>query len=168
VNPGHIVFGAVLAAVLLVLGIFYFWRQLRTLRRLANSTLPDEEQIYSRYQARWRLLSSGLLILLAVLLTADLAFLEQPAHDIAEKAKAGRDAGEENPLTDTERLFVKVYGWFWIGFLLILLGVVLLAAVDLWSTRLYAWRARRRLQDDRRAMIERQVHRLRQERNERN
>jgi len=40
--------------------------------------------------------------------------------------------------------------------------------VDLWSTRRYGFRQLRRRPADRRAMIERQATRLRQERNERN
>ena len=46
-----------------------------------------------------------------------------------------------------------------------LLTVLALAAVDLFSTRSYARQAYRKLQADRRAMIERQVTRLRGERN---
>lgn len=167
-NPGHVVFACLLALVLFPLGLFYYRRQLRTLRGLANSTLPEEEDRYLRCQARWRLISSALLMVLAVGLVAAFVFLEQPAHEIAERTKALRDAGEEPERTPAERLFLRIYIGFWIVFLLILLVVVMLAAADLWSTRRYGLRQRRRLLDDRRAMIARQAHRLRQERNERN
>jgi len=169
VSGWHIGFGVVLAAGLLFLGVFYFRRQLRALHRLKTGpTLPDEETRYWRRQAWWRLVGSGLLVVLAVLLPLALIFLEPTAHDIAEYSKAMRDAGEEPIFSPAQRLFVKVYSGFWIAYLLILLVVLMLAAVDLWTTRRYGLRQHRRLQADRRAMIERQVNRMRQERNERN
>jgi hypothetical protein len=78
---------------------------------------------------------------------------------------ASLDAPAVPLLTPDERFFLRIYGGAWIGILLALLALVLLAAVDVWSTRRYGLRAQRKIQDDRRAMIARQVARLRQERN---
>ena len=49
----------------------------------------------------------------------------------------------------------------WIVILLLVLAVVLLAAVDIWSTRLFSLRQQRKILDDRRAMLEREVARYR-------
>ena len=91
-------------------------------------------------------------------------FLEEPAQHLADALDALRAAGGQVELTDAQRDFGRLYGGFWIVFLLILMVVVLLAAYDLWATRRYGLHERRRIQADRRAMLEQQISRLRQER----
>jgi hypothetical protein len=49
--------------------------------------------------------------------------------------------------------------------LLVLMIVVFMAALDYWATRRYGLRQHRKIIDDRRAMIEREISRLRQQRN---
>ena len=156
------VFGALLVAALLFVSLYYAWRQLRALRALRGASLPDEEMRYERAKARLRLINSVLTLLLAGLLIAGLVYLEGPAQRLADERAAAPDG---QPLTPQERVFVRLYGWFWIAFMLILLAVVALAAVDLFSTRRYGLRQHRKLQADRRAMIERQAARIRQQRN---
>ena len=53
--------------------------------------------------------------------------------------------------------FVLFYIGVWIGFLLLLMGLILLAAVDIWSTRRFSVRQQRKILDARRAMLEREV-----------
>jgi H+/gluconate symporter-like permease len=158
VSWSQIVFGVVLVLALLAVAGFFGWRQLLTLRRLrADPYLPDEERSYERSKAYRRLVSSVLMLVLAVLLGCLLAFYETPAQQIAD---------EDPPaFTPEQKLFLRIWGGSWVAFLLILMVVVLLAAADLWATRRYALRQYRKLQEDRRAMIERQAGRIRQERN---
>ena len=66
--------------------------------------------------------------------------------------------------TEAEKQTIRVWGGVWVAILLLLLIVVGLAAADLWSTRGHALRQFRKLQADRRAMIQRQTGRLREER----
>jgi hypothetical protein len=160
----ELVFGFVLVALLLFLGLFYGRRQVRALRGLnERPALPDEEMRHERGKARRRLVSCVLLLAMAGLLTVVLA-LAGRADRLAEERK-GLSAEEAPALSDEQRAFVRFYGWTVVAFLVLLMAVVLLAGADLWSTRRYGLKQLRKLQADRRAMIERQVLRMRQDRN---
>jgi H+/gluconate symporter-like permease len=162
-------FGGLLVAALLLMAFFYGARQLRQLRRLRQATdLPDDERDYEWRKARWRLVSSGLLLLLALLLASVLLFLEGPAQTLADQREALHQAGQNPPFDAEQKHFLRWWGGSWIAILLTLLAVVFLAALDLFATRRYGLRQHRKLQAERRDMIARQVSRLRQEWNERN
>ena len=60
----------------------------------------------------------------------------------------------------------ELYTIVWIIFLLLLLALVILAAVDIWFTRRFSLRQRRKILAERREMLEREVARLRERRNE--
>lgn len=164
----EIVTGTALAVLLFALAGGTLWWQLRNLRRLTQQQFPDDETRYVRRQGRRRLTIGGLLLVLGVLLVGALVFLEEPALKLGLEREALREAGKDDPLTPDQRRFAEVYRWYWMTFLVVLLGVIVLAGVDLWSVRRYGMKQRRRLNEDRRAMIQRQLHRLRQERDERN
>jgi uncharacterized membrane protein YbhN (UPF0104 family) len=159
----QIVSGALLVAMLLFVALYYGWRQVRALRDLGGKpNLPAEEMRYERGTAYRRLFSSVLMLVLAGLLSALLVYLENPTQRVIDR----RDAeGAPAPLTPQEKDTTRVWGWTWIAFLLVLLAVVLLAAIDLLATRRYGLKQYRKLQADRRAMLERQVGRMRRERN---
>jgi len=145
------------------LSLFYGRHQWQTLRRLRETCdLPADEVRRERRQSWRRLVSSALLLLIALLLVVAQLWLESPAQRLAEL----RDkTSKSTPLTDEERCFGYVYTGVWISVLLLLFGVVALAAFDLWAIRRYGRIQRRKLNDDRRAMIARQLRRLREERN---
>jgi hypothetical protein len=162
----QILFGAVLVLVLLFLAILYGVRQIVALRRLrAAEEMPLEERDYLRRRAWRRLLSSLLLLLLGAMLTVDLLFLEVPAQELADQREQLRQQGDTSPLNAEQRLFARRYGSFFVLFLLVLMVVVFLAALDYWATRRYGLGQHRKLLADRRAMIERELTRLRQQRN---
>ena len=151
----EIVFGSLLVAVLLLLSSYFGWRQWVVLRRLRAETLPSEESRYERRMAYRRLVSCGLTLLLGLLLASALSlfdpdFMKIPATE----------------LPSDQRLMLRVWGGSWVAILLLLLVVVGIAAVDLWSTRRHALQQFRKLQADRRAMIQRQSMRLREERDQ--
>jgi len=160
----QIVSGTLLVVLLVALSVYTAWRQVRALQALRASSLPDEEHRYEHRKAWRRLINSTLTFVLAALLVVGMVLLEDPAQRLADLRDAVADP-DQHPLTPEQKAFVRFYGTFWIVFLLILLAVLVLAALDLWSTRRYGLRAHRKLQADRRAMIERQVTRLRQQRN---
>lgn len=60
----------------------------------------------------------------------------------------------------------RLYAWLWTGVLLGLFGIVWLAGADLLSIRRYARRQQKRLEADRREMIERQLEVYRAERSD--
>jgi hypothetical protein len=158
----EIVFGTVLVVVLVLVSVVYGWRQLHQLRRLRASSLPDEEMRWESRKAWRRLVSSGLTFVMALLLAALLGFYESHAQRLADERDAVAPGTE---LTAEQKVFVRKWIGLLIALLAVLFTVVLLAGVDLWATRRYARRQFRKLQADRRAMIERQATRLRQERN---
>jgi hypothetical protein len=87
-----------------------------------------------------------------------------PVQQIAEKRQAF-DAESAPPIPDEDRPILRIWGWTLITFLLVLMLVIALAGIDLLSTRRYAMRQFRKLHADRRAMIEREAQRMRQQRN---
>jgi hypothetical protein len=162
VSAPEILFAAVLIVVLLGLAGYYAWRQVQTLRGLrGQENLPPEDQRYVRNQAWRRLACSGLMVVFAGLLAGwfFLGPIVQSMIDQAENTNGGPALGaEEKPLAR----FVTAY---WISALLVLLGMVLLALWDMLAIRRFGARQFRKLQADRRAMIERQAARLRHEGN---
>jgi hypothetical protein len=157
-------FGAVLVVVLVGLAVYFGRLQFLELRRLREmrDLLPDEEMRYERQKAYRRLISSALLLVLGILLIVLLTY-EHPAQRIAEEREALPDKSVR--FTEEQTEFLRTWGWTWISFLLVLMAVIVLAGIDLMSTRLYAIRQFRKLQADRRAMIERETQRMRQQRN---
>jgi hypothetical protein len=162
----QILFGAVLVLVLLSVAILYGVRQISALRRLPSAEeMPLEERNYLRSRARRRLVTSLLMLLLGVMLAVDLRYLEVPAQQLADQRAELQQQGDSTPLSAEQRSFARFYGSFFVFFLLVLMVVVLLAALDYWATRRYGLHQHRKLVADRRTMIEREISRLRQERN---
>lgn len=160
----EVLFGSVLVVILVLLSLVFGVRQVRELRRLRGLTLPEEEMRYERRKAWRRLVSSGLTLILAILLGGQLLLHEPDAGRLAQE-REGYDATNAPAFTDEQKLFLRIWGGTWIALLLVLLAVLILAAIDLWATRRYALKQYRKIQADRRAMIQRQTARLRQERN---
>ena len=157
-TPAQIVFGAALVVILLGLAIVYARKQLRVLKQTAGSAAAQSsEGVYLRRQAWRRLVSCALMAVLAVLLAGAMLYLEGPAQQLADQ---GPDVAEE----PAHRLFVNLYSYYWIGFLLLLLALVVLAGVDFWAVRRFGLRELKRLHEERRAMIARQSALLRQRR----
>lgn len=157
-------FGWAIVAALAVVVALSGWRQVGRLRQLRGLSLPDDDMLWERRKARRRLVSAGLLGLVAVLLAGQMTWWEPASQRLIERREALPE-GERPEYTLEEKLLVRVWAGTWVALLLLLLAVVLLAGIDLWATRVYGLRQFRKLQADRRQMIERQAMRLRQERN---
>jgi hypothetical protein len=161
----QLTFGSILVAVLLALAGYFTWAQVRTFRRLrVVSDMPSEERGYQRRQAWRRLIGCGLMVVFAGLLVGSF-WLEKPAQELIEQREAAADGGEPPDFTPAQRDFARLFGWYWITLLIVLLAILAVAAVDLLATRSYGLRQFRQLQADRRAMIEHQAARLRHQRN---
>lgn len=162
----QILFGASLIAILLALAGFYGWRQVHALRQLRDPAESGvEERRYLVRRAWRRLFGCGLMILLAAMLGILMLFLEDKAGELASLSQAARERGEVPHLDAEQRQFSLLYGWWIIGMLVALLAILATAAVDMLATRSFTLGQFRRIQADRRAMIERTVARMRQERN---
>ena len=153
--------------VLLTLGVagFFAWQQIAILGGLRASRSPaPEDGGYLRRQAWRRLLGCVMLVAIAGMISG--WFLSgQDAGMIAlgEQIRAQDIAGEKQPHPEQDAA-KRFYLYYWIGILLLLLALVMLAAVDIWAIRRFSARQFRRLRDDRRAMLERQLAELRRER----
>ena len=160
----QLLFGSLLVAVLLALAGYFTLAQFRTLRRLgAVKDMSAAERDYQRCQAWRRLLGCGLMVIFAGLLVGSF-WLEKPAQEFIEQREAAAD-DESAVFTPEQRDFARLFGWYWIALLVVLMAILTVAAVDLLATRSYGIRQFRQLQADRRAMIEHQAARLRHQRN---
>ena len=168
----QIAVAALIAGILLGLSLFYGWRQKQSLGRARDDAdLSDDDRNYLRHQARLRLAGCTLMLAMAAMLVANFALgLEQRAEEIGNqvpirKAQGQVDAQGKVIYTAEEKHFLLLYEFFWITFLLTLLGIVVLAGLDLLATHRYRRRYLQQIAADRRAMLEEQVGRLRSERN---
>ena len=153
----EIVSGTVLVGVLTVLAAFYAWRQALMLRRLRGPHgLSDEEARWRRGQAWRRLAGSALMLVMAGLL-AWAVLMGNQAQQLADAGPAG-DTLEGHQ-------FFRVYFLVWVTFLLLLVALIFLVAADIWATRRFSTRAQRKILDDKKAMLQREVARMRGERN---
>jgi hypothetical protein len=163
-NRSEVVIGVLLAAGLVALALYVGWKQVVSLRQLRRQdALPDEEQRYERRKAWRRLVSCALMLIMAGLLGGLQFYVGRWQELVNERERLGLD--KDAPWTAEQKFFVNAYIGSWIALLLVLMVVLALAAVDLWATRRYGLRQYRKLSEDRRAMIQRQANRLRQQRN---
>src|SRR5262249_59657475 len=101
---------------------------------------------------------------LGLLLAAILLLYEGPVQELAEEREQ-YSADTAPDFTPQQKMLLRLWGGAWIALLLVLLGVMVLAGLDVMATRHYALTQFRKIQADRRAMIQHEVGRLRQERN---
>jgi hypothetical protein len=165
VEPNQIALTSVLIVVLTSLAAFSAWRQWQTLQKLKGETdLSAEDRRFEQQKVRRRLWCAGLMVLLAGLLAVSFV-LEEPANQLVAQGEAAHARGHEQPLDPEQQRFLHLYSSFWIITLLVLLGIIVLAGLDLLAIRRYGIRHLRQIQADRRAMIEDQIARARSQRN---
>jgi hypothetical protein len=156
-----------LVGLLLLLAGYYGWKSVRILRRTTPQyeMLPHERQ-FLRKQAWRRLINSVLTLLLAGLMAVPfLTGLQTRAEQLGEERVQMRVEGRSEPMTPEQKQFARFYASYWISTLLVLGAILLMAAIDVFATRHYAFTQLRQIQIERRAMIQRQLERWRQERN---
>ena len=164
-ETAEIVFGGVLVVALLGLAAFYGWRQLRILRALkASDERPEEERRFVRRQAWRRLVGSGLMVIFAGMLVGSVAF-NASLHRWFERDEEARRNNEERALDPEEWEFAHTYAAYWIVCLMVLLAILATATFDVLAIRRFGRRQIAQIQSDRRAMIEREVARMRRDRN---
>jgi hypothetical protein len=166
VENSELIYGGILVVVLLALAGYYGFRQVQMLRGLR---VPDErspeERAFCRKQAWRRLICSVLMIALAGLLAGSVAFTPSIRRIVAYNEATVEDAEEARPDLEDQRVAKIVYGSYWIVVLLVLLSIVALAGIDVIAIRRYGHTQLLQIQNDRRAMIEKEVAKLRRDRN---
>lgn len=164
---GQILLGGILAVLLVVVAWFYIRRSIRTLQTTtpAFEMLPNDRRFLRRQSWR-RLVNSGFMLLLAVLLAGWYATgINDRADELAAERVAQRVDGKAPPMTELQKERSRFFAGYVIAMLSVLFTVVMLAGLDLLATRLYGLRELRQINADRRAMLARQLNRWRQERN---
>jgi hypothetical protein len=159
VDTSQLVFGSLLVVLLVALGGYYAWRQVRRLRELgAGPPDPDGEGNFYRGQAWRRLVCSVLMVLFAALLVGSFFLQQQLPEEVA-------DGDKPRVLSADEEASIYLFSYCWIGLLILFLGILFLAAHDLWATRKFALRQLLKIHERHHELIEQQALRLRGQRN---
>jgi hypothetical protein len=104
------------------------------------------------------------MVVLAILLGG--WYLSGQDRHAREMAHARQAAGTEAPPPSAEeRQLVNRYGAYWLGFSVILFAIMALALVDFLAIRRFYLRSYRQIKADRNEMLQREIVRLRSERN---
>jgi hypothetical protein len=156
VNDPELIIGILLVAALLGLGGYFAWRQFQIRRTVAQDrAMPSQERGYLILQTRRRLVCSVLMILFAGLLIG-WYFIESNLPDL--KLAAEQEPAKTHPLLELLTLY-------WIIALLVLFGILTLAGMDFFATARYAMHQKRLLDSERRATLQAETDRLRNQRN---
>lgn len=149
------------------LALYFGWQQRQSLRWLGEQTdLSSEDRNYYRRQAWRRLVNSGLMLVLAILVAVYyLGGMEARVSALADLAQARHDRAEAPNFDAQQAELARTFAAFCFAVLVLLLAIVLLVAVDVWAIRRYGRRHLRQIQAHRRAMLESQIARMRSERN---
>jgi len=149
-----------IVVTLLSLAGYFGWRQYQALRDLpSEESMSDEDRRYFRRQAWRRLVGCALMVILAGLLSA--WYLLGPN----EQALILIEQAQKQPATPEQQRILGQGLLYLSAAFLVLLALVLVAGLDFLAIRSYGLRHYRRIQSDRRDMIQRQLIRLRGERN---
>ena len=158
-------FGLILAAILFLFSVMTIRAQFRLLDELRRTpTMPEEDRAYLRKRARRRVINSGLMFVLGGLLAwTFLSGNEARAEEIGERFHQAQLAAKQDPtlppavLSPEEKEFRVFWASYWIVFLLILFAVFTLAITDFWATRRYAVKEMKRIRDDQKILLERDL-----------
>jgi hypothetical protein len=164
--PLETTLAGVIVGVLLLLAGYYGWQQGRAVRKLKRSeNLLVEDRAYHRTHARRVFINCSLMVILAAMVGGWYLFgLDVKARDLGQQVQVQEDEAPRHLDPEQKRTFT-FFTFYWILAMLVLLGIVYLALLDLWAVRRYGLRHMRQIQADRRAMLERQLGLLRSERN---
>ncbi len=159
----EIFFGSLLALALLGLAGYFCWQQQNNQNLLRSQLdLSPEDRQYLKGQVRRRLWCSVLMVILAGQLVGWI-FMDDKLRQLQEVPLAGQ---EVEPAQQAEaREAIRLFVFYWIGALLVLLGVLTLAALDFMATARFGLAKQRELSEARRAMLEMEASRLRRESN---
>jgi hypothetical protein len=136
----ELIVSAIISLTVVALGVYYLTREIVERRRNDGYLrFPPEDRRHFQGQFYRRVAGSTLLFSAGVAI-----FIGQGVLD-----------WQETP---------RFYAWLWGGIILGLFGIISLAGADIWSIRRYARRQQKRLETDRREMIERQLELYRAER----
>ena len=139
----------VLAAIALV-SLRY---QVRNWRRLRNESLASDDRRYLRGVARRRTVNAVLLLVLAGMLTGAYLSGQQELNRILHLRQQDPPAEP----TEEDKEFVRAWAIYWIAVLGLLFLVIAIAIADYTATSLYGRQELRRIRQEQRTLLERDL-----------
>jgi hypothetical protein len=165
VNPAEVILTLTFVVVLLGLAGYFGWRQVRALSgRTAPDELGSDDRRYLRKQAVRRLFCSLLMVVFAGMLVGWL-FLDARRVEYEEELKVTRQTNPDAKPSEEYHDFARLFTVYFMVTFLMLAVMLAAAAIDFWAIARYGLSQHRRLQADRRALLEEHATRRRQERN---
>jgi hypothetical protein len=162
--PSQYVWLFLIVVGLILVALIFAWRQGGTLSWLrTQEQMPREERQYYRWRAYRRLFGCLLLITLAVLL-AGMYFLGI-LEGIDQLKAAAEVAHANNEKMTQEQWDYAVFALGYVGWIMAVVFVLMIVVfIDFMAIRRYGMRQRKRIRDDRQAMLARQLPLLKRER----
>ena len=138
----------ILSSLLAAIALVSLRYQVRNWRRLRNESLASDDRRYLRGQAQRRTINAVLLLILAGMLAG--AYLSGAQQEL------NRIAGLDER-TAEEKDFAKSWAIYWIVFLVVLFFVIVVAAADYTAISLYGRQQLRRIRNEQRTLLERDL-----------
>lgn len=160
------VLALIFAGILLLIAVMSIRKQLANLDRLKKDAhVPSDDRKYLTKQARRRIITGGLLIGLATMLSGTyFSGMERRAERLGEEKRPVDEEGRKQPMAEEDKDFIRFYSIYWIGILFLIFLIVSFAIVDIWATRRYAWAQLKRISQEHRTVLERDLAMYRQQR----
>jgi hypothetical protein len=146
----------VLSAFVAAIAVVSLRYQFRTFSRLRAESLASEDRRYLRGMFQRRTLNAFLLLALAGMLSGAVF-----AGGLAELGRLAQTKAED--LTEEDRESLRALVYYWIGVLGLLFVVFVVAIADYMATGLWGRSELRRIQKEQRALLERDLAVLRQQ-----
>jgi len=154
-----------LSAVLVLIAVLSIRSQFRQLREVRHGpAMASDDRSYLRHRSIRRIINGGLMLALGGMLAGSyLSGNEDRADGIAAEAEQAKRDGVARDRTEEEKAFLRFYGGYWIGVLVLLFLVMAVAVADFWATRRYAMAQLNRLREDHQAVLRRDLEMYRQQ-----
>lgn len=128
--------------------------QIRTWKRLRTESLASDDRRYLRGVAQRRTVNAVLLLALAGMLAG--SYFTGGLDELGRIARLGQQDPPAK-MTDEDKETVKSLAMYWIVVLALLFFVIVLAVADYTATSLYARQQFRRIRNEQRTLLERDL-----------
>jgi hypothetical protein len=165
----EVVIGCLFIVLLLALSGWFGWQQIQNLRGLrSRGQMSPEDFSHFRRQAYRRLIGCALTALLAFMFIGYIFGIGNRLDRLSDRADEARAQGvQPQQLQENEKADVS-FAWNYVMIMIVVVFAWLgVACMDIMAIRRYGMRHRRRIREDRVAMLQRQIPQWLRERRER-
>jgi len=168
----ELVIGCVFIVLLLTLAGWFGWQQVQSLRKLRHrGQMSPEDFAYFRRQCYRRIVGSFLTVVLALMFlgwyTLGFGSSLDRISDRVDEAHARGQPFRETDLNEKEKADLAFNWSYLMVLLLVLFAWIGIACADIMAIRRYGMRHRKRIREDRLAMLRRQLPEWQRERGRR-